>query len=139
MSELDEFLETFLPLQEAADKALHDGDPEPRAQFWSRSDPVTVLGAFGVVASGWQEVNETFKFVASQFSGCESFQLEIVGADVIGDMAYTAGFEHSVVSRGGGPLRPHHLRVTHAYRREDGEWKIFHRHGDGLEPQPVPK
>jgi ketosteroid isomerase-like protein len=22
------------------------------------------------------------------------------------------------------------VRVTHVYRREDGEWKIVHRHGD---------
>jgi ketosteroid isomerase-like protein len=22
------------------------------------------------------------------------------------------------------------LRVTHVYRREDGEWRIVHRHGD---------
>jgi len=24
------------------------------------------------------------------------------------------------------------IRVTHIYRREDGEWKIVHRHGDVL-------
>jgi ketosteroid isomerase-like protein len=26
------------------------------------------------------------------------------------------------------------LRVTHVYRREDGEWKIVHRHGDRVPP-----
>ena len=24
------------------------------------------------------------------------------------------------------------IRVTHAYRREDGEWRLVHRHGDFL-------
>jgi hypothetical protein len=24
------------------------------------------------------------------------------------------------------------LRVTHLYRREDGSWKIFHRHADAI-------
>jgi hypothetical protein len=30
------------------------------------------------------------------------------------------------------PLEPYTLRVTHAYRREDGEWKIVHRHADSV-------
>jgi ketosteroid isomerase-like protein len=29
-------------------------------------------------------------------------------------------------------MEPYTLRVTHAYRREDGDWKIVHRHADGL-------
>jgi ketosteroid isomerase-like protein len=24
------------------------------------------------------------------------------------------------------------VRVTHVYRRENGEWKIVHRHGDSV-------
>jgi ketosteroid isomerase-like protein len=138
MSELQEFLDTVVPRQEAADDALHDGDPDPRMQLWSHQDPVTVLGAFGVAASGWKEVSETFRWVASQFSGGEEFQLEVIAAGVSGDLAYTVGYEHSVVSRGGGPAKPNHLRVTHVYRRENGEWKIVHRHGDGLEADQPP-
>jgi hypothetical protein len=80
MSELQEFLDTFVPRQEAADDALHGGNPEPWMQLWSHEDPVTVLGA----------------------------------------------------------LRPNRLRVTHVYRRENGEWKIVHRHGDGLEADQAP-
>jgi ketosteroid isomerase-like protein len=30
----------------------------------------------------------------------------------------------------GGPVEPSTLRVTHVYRRENGEWKIVHRHAD---------
>jgi ketosteroid isomerase-like protein len=43
---------------------------------------------------------------------------------------YTVGFEHTAVSVDGVPVEPYTLRVTHIYRREDGEWKIVHRHGD---------
>lgn len=135
MDDLQEFLDSFIPRQEAADEALHNGDAEPRKELWSREDPVTVLGAFGVAASGWGEVNETFDWVASQFSECESFQLEVIAAGVSGDLAYTVGYEHSKVSRDGGPARSNRLRVTHVYRREDGEWKVVHRHGDGLESE----
>jgi ketosteroid isomerase-like protein len=138
MSELHEFLEGFVSRQEEADKALHDGDAEPRRRLWSRDDPVTVLGAFGVTASGWKEVDETFEWVASKFSNCESFRLEVIAAGVSGDLAYTVGYEDSLASRDGGPVRPNRLRVTHVYRRENGEWKIVHRHGDGLESNRVP-
>jgi hypothetical protein len=30
------------------------------------------------------------------------------------------------------------FRSTHIYRREDGEWKIVHRHGDNPPPDPSP-
>jgi ketosteroid isomerase-like protein len=36
------------------------------------------------------------------------------------------------VSVDGVPVEPYTLRVTQIYRREDGEWKVVHRHGDQL-------
>ena len=30
------------------------------------------------------------------------------------------------------------VRVTHIYRREDGEWKIVHRHGDSAPADDSP-
>jgi ketosteroid isomerase-like protein len=138
MSEVQEFLDEVVPRQRAADFAIHDGDSAPRKALWSHEDPVTVLGAFGVAASGWEECREVFDWLATVFTGCESFELEIVAAGVSGDLAYTVGYEHSVAAREGGPMRPNKLRVTHAYRRENGEWRIVHRHGDGLEAGAVP-
>jgi ketosteroid isomerase-like protein len=137
MSELQEFLDGVVPGQQAADHAIHAGDAEPRKALWSHEDPVTVLGAFGVAASGWDECEEVFDWLATVFTGCESFELEIIAAGVSGDLAYTVGYEHSVASRNGEPAKPNRLRVTHVYRRENGEWKIVHRHGDGLEADRV--
>jgi ketosteroid isomerase-like protein len=54
---------------------------------------------------------------------------EIVAADVVGDMAFTAGYERTQASINGEP-RGYVLRVTQAYRREDGDWKVAHRHAD---------
>jgi hypothetical protein len=58
MSELDDFLGITVPRQIEAERTLHNGDAQPRLEMWSRNDPVTVLGAFGVHWSGWQEVSE---------------------------------------------------------------------------------
>jgi ketosteroid isomerase-like protein len=49
--------------------------------------------------------------------------------DVVGDMAYTAGLEHTSASMDGQP-RSYTLRATQVYRREGGEWKVAHRHAD---------
>jgi ketosteroid isomerase-like protein len=130
MTELDEFLATGLKQQIDADFALHDGDPEPRMALWSHTDPVTVLGAAVPVASGWSELEQMFRWLGTRFSQAQTFDVELVAAGVSGDLAYTVGFEHSEFSMDGGPVRPATLRVTHIYRREDGEWRIVHRHGD---------
>ncbi len=130
MSDLDDFLATTLHRQIEAEEAIHNGDPTPRLAMWSPQDPVTLFGAFGPNRYGWDEVSQTFRWVASRFSGVSGYRFELVAAGVSGDLAYTVGYEHSEVSLDGGPVAPNVLRVTHVYRREDGEWKIVHRHGD---------
>ena len=132
MSEVDDFLAETLARQLRAEEAIHNGHPTLRLDMWSTSNPVTLLGAFGVAASGWEEVSETFRWVASRFSSCRVYSFDLIAAGVSGDLAYTVGYEHSERSLDGGPVEPNTLRVTHVYRRENGEWKIVHRHGDGL-------
>lgn len=135
MSELEDFLGEVLPRQIAAERALHKGDAEPRMETWSHNDPVTLFGALGIFRSGWDEVSRAHRFVASMFSDNEGWDFELVAAGVSGDMAYAVGYESHRTSIRGGPVLPHRLRVTHTYRREDGEWKIAHRHGDELTDQ----
>ncbi|MDT0168512.1 nuclear transport factor 2 family protein [Pseudarthrobacter sp. BRE9] len=67
--------------------------------------------------------------MAKQFSNCTSYRFELLACDVLGDMAYTAGLEHPSVPVDGEP-RTYILRATQIYRREDGQWKVAHRHGD---------
>ena len=139
MSEVDDFLAVTLPRLLHAEEAIHNGDPEPRLEMWSRNDPVSLLGAIGMVESGWDELSKTFRWVASRFSNCTEYRFDLVAAGASGDLAYTVGFEHSSASRDGGPVTPNSLRVTHVFRREDGEWKIVHRHGDSLSPDSDPR
>jgi ketosteroid isomerase-like protein len=129
MTELDDFLTTTLARQVKAEEALHNGDPGPRLAMWSTQDPVTVVGAVRS-ASGWDEVSQLFRWLGAHFSDCTSYRFELVAAGASGDLAYTVGYEHTSVSWDGAPLDPYILRVTHAYRREQGEWKIVHRHAD---------
>jgi ketosteroid isomerase-like protein len=138
MTEVDTFLAEMLPRQIDAEKALHNGDVEPRMALWSANDPVTLFGAFGVAKSGWDDVSDTFRWVASRFSNMEEYEFELVAAGASGDLAYTVGYERHRTSIEGGPVQPHSLRVTHVYRRENGEWKIVHRHGDETPLRDMP-
>lgn len=127
--ELDSFTQTTLARQRLADEAAYAGDPEPYVRMWSQQDPVSLFGAFGPCKTGWAEVSRTLRWAVTRFSdGDMTTDLEVAYAGA--DLAYTVGYEHTSASWDGVPLEPYTLRVTHAYRREDGEWKIVHRHAD---------
>jgi ketosteroid isomerase-like protein len=70
------------------------------------------------------------RWVGSRFTGADAVDLEHFVIASSGDMAYTVGFERMHVSVDGGPRRDMTLRVTHIYRRIDGDWKLVHRHAD---------
>ena len=129
MSELDDFLTPTLARQLDAEQALISGDPGPRLAMWSTQEPVTVFGAEKSVI-GSEEAREVFRWLATRFSNCTDYRFELVAAGASGDLAYTLGYERFSFSMDGGPVEPITLRVTHVYRREDGEWKIIHRHAD---------
>ena len=63
--------------------------------------------------------------LGSSFSDCTSYAFDLPACD----MAYTAGLQHTSVSVDGQP-RTYTLRATQVYRRESGEWRVAHRHGD---------
>jgi ketosteroid isomerase-like protein len=130
MSDRDDFLAWAQTRLKDAEVALHDGNAAPRLAIWSSEDPVTVLGAWQS-AMGREQVNDLFTHLETTFSDCTAYTHEIIAADVIGDMAYTVGYEHTRASVNGEP-RTYTLRATQIYRREGGEWKVAHRHADTL-------
>ncbi|MGW1345979.1 nuclear transport factor 2 family protein [Kribbella sp. NPDC002412] len=131
MTERADFLEWVTTRLRDAEVAIHNGDAGPRRVLWSRQDPVTVLGAW-MTGTTWAEAEEIFGKLEDSFSDCTSYTHEVISADVYGDIAYTIGYEHTAASLHGEP-RKYTLRVTQLYRREDGEWKVFHRHADTVQ------
>lgn len=131
MDEVEKFLSEMLPQQLDAEHALCRGDPAGRASTWSHRDPVTLFGGAVPLRRGWEEVGGTFQWLARRFVDLHDYDLELVAAGASGDLAYTVGLEHKtvVVGDAAAPVT-YTLRVTHVYRREDGRWRIVHRHGD---------
>jgi ketosteroid isomerase-like protein len=131
VNDTEEFLKSVLPRLLEADTALHSGDATPRKAMWSTTDPVTLFGA-AMMTTGWPEIEATFDWLATQFSDCTAFDIEVVAARASGDLAYLVAFEHTTASIGGDPPAPYSLRVTTIFRREVGAWKVVHRHADPL-------
>ncbi len=130
MTDREEFLAWVTTTLFEAEVALHNGDAGPRRALWSRNDPASVLGALRN-AHGQDELDDLFTDLSNGFSDCTSYAFELQAYDVAGDMAYTAGLEHTSVAINGQP-RSYTLRVTQVYRREGGAWKVAHRHGDAV-------
>lgn len=124
------FVEEVVPLLRAEVEALHRGDLEPRLALWSRKDPVTLFGAW-LSATGWDQVEKVFLRLGETFRGSRGLDYEVIAAESSGDIGYVVGLERSSVELPEGP-RDYVLRVTTILRREDGAWKVVHRHGDEL-------
>jgi ketosteroid isomerase-like protein len=131
MTETEQFLATMRPRITETEIALHNGDSGPRIAMWSRAEPLTLFGA-AMSGRGWGEIGPTFDALSKQFSNCLSYENEIVAAGASRDLAYTVALEHTTASINGAEPKPYVLRVTTIFRREDGEWKVAHRHADAL-------
>lgn len=74
MGDVDDFHRDFLPRFIDAQRAFHDGDPEPNNTLWSTTEPVSLFAARGLNAIGSEDVTKTFRFVSSWFSDVHSYE-----------------------------------------------------------------
>jgi ketosteroid isomerase-like protein len=130
----DDALARALEQENAALAAMLNGDPGPTINLLAVSDDVTLFGAWGPIEKGHKAVVDTWRWVGSRFNGADAVDIERTVIASSGDLAYTVGFERSHVSVDGAPPRDFVIRVTHIYRRIDGEWKLVHRHADFAPP-----
>ena len=93
MSDRNDFLTWVETALYEAEVALHTGDAD-RAGDLVRNEPVSVLGGCGN-PHGQQELDALFESLAASFSVCTSYRFGLQADDVLGDIAYTAGLEHT--------------------------------------------
>jgi ketosteroid isomerase-like protein len=109
------------------------GDSPPFQAAWSHADDATILGAIGSYSQGWDDVS-THLFGASRSLDWSDLSVERLLSVESGDLAVTVVLEHMTrVIDGKQDART--LRSTHAYRRENGEWRLFLRHANLLTPE----
>ena len=122
--------------------AFGAGDAAPFAALWSRRDDVTIFGGFGAYERGWAAVGPRLDWAASRFGGGgQPTRYEPLAAGSSGDLGYAVGLERSagVHLAGREESSPMLLRVTHLFRREDGAWRIIHRHADPIAAKTAPE
>ena len=119
--------------------AFVQGDPEPYKKLSSRRGDVTLANPLGPPARGWNQVEEALDRAASQLHGGEPIRSERISEVVTEDLAYTLEIERTAIKAGGSDqIAQVSLRVTTIFRREDGEWRIVHRHADPItSPQSI--
>jgi ketosteroid isomerase-like protein len=129
MSELNEFRDRY----HRSVEAFIQGDPDVQKPLWSTGDDVTLANPLGPPVKGavavWQHLNRA----ASLINGGHDYTFESISVVETADLAYEVGIERNIVRIGAATDEvPVSLRVTTVFRREDGEWKIVHRHADPI-------
>ena len=115
------------------------GNPEPAKKLFSHRDDVTLGNPFGPFARGWKQVAETMERAASQYRDGQASGFDTVAKYVAPELGYLIEVERYRAKIGGRSDNSSvALRVTSILRREDGVWKIVHRHADPItSPQPA--
>ena len=131
--------EDALARYETALRAVVRGDSGPSRQMWSHQDDVTLANPIGPTVRGFAEVAATADRAISQLRDGEGFTIERISAYATEDLGYVHWIERVRLRiPGGDELRPTALRVTAIFRREDGAWRLIHRHADPIPgPRPI--
>jgi ketosteroid isomerase-like protein len=113
-------------------RAFMNGNAEGYIQLWSTAEDVTIFGGFGAAERGRDAVAARIAWASARFRSGD-LRYEPIASGSSGDLGYAIGIErgHATVV---GQDEPGELvlRVTHLFRREQGEWRLLHRHADAV-------
>lgn len=106
------------------------GDPRPFLELWSRAPDVSLMGGVGGHQVGIEAVSALLT-AAAQTLNYETWDAETLASSFGDELGFTVELEH-LTRNIDGKKDEMSLRATSVYRREDGAWRVIHRHGDGL-------
>ena len=129
MSAVDDLDQVIEQYHQALGKFMK-GDPEPVWKFHSHREDVTLANPRGGIAHGWDEVAPRMADVASGRREGE-ISCEIIEKYVSPELACIVEIERGRAKFGASEdVTSYALRATILFRREDGAWKVAHRHAD---------
>ena len=116
------------------------GESGPVKELFSRRSDVTLANPFGRTAEGWNAVERAADSAATHYKDGRAIRFETLAKLATTELAYLHEVEHLESKVGGrdeiGTLA---LRVTTVFRREEGVWKVVHRHADPITATRTPE
>lgn len=131
MSKAMEDFDTFLKRREAVSGDYINGNADTLAEISTLRDPATFYPPTGQVITGPDAVGTANAEGAKLFKPGSTGRFEVLQSGSSGDLGYWTGRQHvqAMMQGKNEPVRIV-LRVTESFRREDGAWKLAHRHAD---------
>jgi ketosteroid isomerase-like protein len=123
----------FLEFVERCHDALRQhtgGNPRPFLELWSHAEDVSLMGGVGGHQVGFDEVSKLLTAAAKTLN-YETWSAENLATGSDDTFGFTVELER-LTRHIHGETEEMRLRATSIYRREDGSWKVIHRHGDSL-------
>ena len=130
-----ERFEDFLRRREAASNDYIAGDATALRSLLTTRDPATFMPPGGAVVEGAAAAADAQASGAAAFGPRSTGRFEVLASGSGDDLAYWTGRQVAsmdVLGRDG--LVDMVLRVTEVFRREDGSWRLVHRHADLVPP-----
>ncbi len=128
ISDVDELVQ----LASAAAKALFSGDARRYAELVNHADDYTLMPpGGGAPVRGFDTSEQSMSATAAYFQGGTA-EVELVQAYASGDLVVLVLIERHHGRVGGLPRQAYDLRVTFVFRRDEGVWRLVHRHADPL-------
>ncbi|HVY67239.1 MAG TPA: DUF4440 domain-containing protein [Gammaproteobacteria bacterium] len=130
----------FLQRLADATESFNKGDPAPYVALMSPTSDLTLMGGAGGYEKGITQIKPRLEFITQQRrSDGNKATIDYISIVAVGDMAYTVAIERRLL-RASGQSEPvkDELRATTVLRREQGEWRLIHRHADPLVQVTVP-
>jgi ketosteroid isomerase-like protein len=128
----DEDISELVERAAEAASALIRGDARAYFTLLPHADDYTLMAPWGgEPRRGFDVSDETLEALATYFQGGEA-QVEVVQSYVSAELVVLVVMERQHGKVGGLPEQDMSLRVTLVFRRDDGEWRLVHRHADPL-------
>jgi ketosteroid isomerase-like protein len=119
-------------------EAYAGGDADPVMRLFSRRDDVTLANPLGPPVRGWDRLDEAARRAGAQVREGVDNHFERISEFATADLGYIVEIRARAKLGGAAERVPFALRITTIFRREDGEWRIVHRHADPISaPRPI--
>ena len=131
MTQENEAFGDFMKRREAISTTYINGKADDLLGVSTTNNPATFFPPSGDQIHGANRVNAADEKGAHAFAEGSTGHFEILQSSSNGDLGFWTGVQHAkVMLKGKDKPVTMQLRTTEVFRREEGKWKLVHRHAD---------